>query len=248
MHSSPELDLPTRSGGFLSAADLAVARTPVGAGVIARARYDLDAFDPDLFAALGVDRPSRIAGAIAKRQAEFLAGRMMANCAQKALGRAPCPIEIGENRAPVWPAGLTGSISHARGFCASIAVPAALGDPGIDIEVIAKGRTLDAILRSALSEAEREILNSASDRKPAGGLATLCFAAKETLFKALFPTVGRTFGFAAAELRSLPSDSQISLFLTQDLHRDLRAGQGFDIHYELGASEVLTWLVHPRVA
>lgn len=246
MANTPDFDLPTRSGGFLSAAQMTPAKAPSGSGAIVRASFDLAAFDPDLFAALGVERPTRIAGAITKRQAEFLAGRMMAKLAQEALGHPPCPIPIGADRAPVWPDGVAGSISHARGFCASILVPEVLGNPGIDIEAIAKGRTQDAILRTALCETEHNIIDGAPAPFGKDRLVTLCFSAKETLFKALFPTVGHHFGFGAAQLRDLPTETQISLFLTKDLHRDLPAGQRFDIHYEFGETEVLTWLIHSR--
>lgn len=244
-----EPDLKHLTGGFLSA----VQRQPIGgaigrSGVIMRARYDAAAFRPDLFETLDIPCPARIAAAIAKRQADFLAGRMMAKLAQQALGLPPCPVAIGANRAPVWPDGLAGSISHARGFCASIAVPSALGTPGIDIEAIAQARSQDAILRIALSQPERNLMQDPSARMPVGTLAALCFSAKETLFKALFPTVGHHFGFGAAQLRRLPDQGRLSLFLTQDLHADLRAGQRFDICYDVGAHAVLTWLLHPGSA
>lgn len=245
MQITPDMDISKASGGFLSGLYHAPALPQSGKAVIVRACFDVARYTPDLFDALAIPCPARIQTAIAKRQAEFLAGRMMAKLAQQALNHTPCPIEIGPDRAPIWPDGLAGSISHARGFCASIAGPAHLGRVGIDIEALPKGRTLDAILATALSEPERALIQAPPAPLRTDTLAALCFSAKETLFKTLYPAVGRHFGFAAAELRALPGETEISLYLTQDLTGDLRRGARFDISYRLGASEVMTWLIQP---
>ncbi len=47
------------------------------------------------------------------RAREFAAGRAAARQAMAQLGHAPRPVLQGESLAPVWPAGLTGSITHA---------------------------------------------------------------------------------------------------------------------------------------
>ncbi len=47
------------------------------------------------------------------RAREFAAGRAAAHSAMEQLGHMPRPVLQGDSLAPVWPAGLTGSISHA---------------------------------------------------------------------------------------------------------------------------------------
>ena len=72
--------------------------------------------------------------AVNKRQREFAAGRAAAHTAMANLGVPPQAILNGDDRAPIWPEGLTGSITHTRG-CA-IAIVARNSDVralGIDV-------------------------------------------------------------------------------------------------------------------
>ncbi|WP_425101812.1 4'-phosphopantetheinyl transferase family protein [Tropicibacter sp. S64] len=232
-------DLPELTGGFLAAPDL----TPCLGGILVRGRFDRAHFDPALFDRLALPRPERLSRAVDKRLAEFLAGRALARLAQETLGHVAQPVGIAESRAPVWPAGLSGSISHARGHCACLLLPAAAGQPGIDVEAIASGRALVSIEQIALSARDTAQLHAS--RLPFDVAATLCFSAKETLYKALFPTVRRFFGFEAAEVASPPDARQIRLRLTEDLHGSLPRGAVFDLTCEITGDSVLTWMCHP---
>lgn len=49
----------------------------------------------------------------AARAREFCAGRAAAHAAMEQLGHAPRPVLLGDGQGPVWPPGLTGSISHS---------------------------------------------------------------------------------------------------------------------------------------
>jgi len=238
-HLTPHT-LPAVSQGFLSAPEIDIC----GGKVIVRARFDLSAFDPSLFANLGIKRPETLRSAIPKRLAEFLAGRTLARLAQEALGHRATQIAIGADRAPIWPAQLSGSISHARGYCACIAQDAALGHLGIDIDLVTQNQALEAVLRLVVNADERAVLDAAP--LPLNLGATLVFSAKETLFKALFPVVQRHFGFPAAALRTPPANGRLRLYLTEDLHPTLPADTYFDVTYDSDADHVCTWLVHSR--
>lgn len=216
---------------------------PCLGGLLLTGRFDLSSFDITLFEGLGIPFPARLERAVPKRRAEFLAGRVMARVAQEALGRDALPVGVADSRAPIWPDGLRGSISHARGFCAVLALPEGLGDPGVDIEAIASGNALASIEQITLKGADRELLREAA--LPFAAAATLCFSAKETLYKALYPTVGTFFGFDAAEVASAPSADRIRLRLTRGLAPGLRRGMVFDIGAQMAADHVLTWLRHP---
>jgi enterobactin synthetase component D len=66
----------------------------------------------------GVELPAALERAAARRQIQFLAGRV---CAREAISRlrprVPAgPLPQGEEGCPVWPDGLVGSISHAESF------------------------------------------------------------------------------------------------------------------------------------
>ncbi len=214
-------------------------------GVQVLGRFDLAAFDPRLFADLGIEIPERLGKAVAKRQAEFLAGRVMAKLAQEALGFAAAPVAIGTDRAPEFAAGVAGSISHARGRCACFLVPEALGHPGIDIEAITDGKALRSIQRMVLQPDENTII--AQGAMPVAEAATLTFSAKETLYKALHPVVQAFFGFSAAELACAPADGVLTLRLMETLHASLSEGREFRLRYEVADGHVLTWLLyHPE--
>jgi 4'-phosphopantetheinyl transferase EntD len=65
--------------------------------------------------------PDHLHRAVLKRQVEFLAGRV---CAQQALevlpGHKPGAIPPQPDRAPGWPPGIVGSITHTKGYAAAL--------------------------------------------------------------------------------------------------------------------------------
>ena len=220
--------------GFLSKGQMRVE----GQSVLYIADYDLTRFDDNLFGHLGIDYPPKLARAVTKRRAEYLAGRAIARVAQHEL-EIEGQVGIGADGAPVWPQGLSGSISHSRTRCACLLVPRQASSLGIDTEAIAGASELSTILLTVANARERVLLEG-SDNIAVD--ATLCFSAKETLFKALYSTVKRYFGFECAQLTNLPKDGRIRLSLTQTLHPKLRKGRTFEIKYEIDANYVLTWM------
>ncbi|WP_352542194.1 hypothetical protein [Mesorhizobium sp. M0018] len=79
-------------------------------------RFDFECYTEDLFHKLALPFPPSLCTALPLRGAEFLAGRAMADAALQALGQLTTEIPIGPDRAPVWPKGSVGSITHARGI------------------------------------------------------------------------------------------------------------------------------------
>ncbi|SHH54354.1 4'-phosphopantetheinyl transferase family protein [Marivita hallyeonensis] len=200
--------------------------------------YHPDCYDPALFEAADLPMPPRIARSIRKRQMEFLSGRLLAQTAQAQLGLTPQPIDIAESRAPVWPDGVTGSLSHARGRCAAILSTDTTHHFGIDCEAVVDGSALTAIQTQTLTEADKAFVTTASE-------ATCLFSAKEAVFKALHPQVGRFFGFDAAELAAPIGADSLTLRLTDDLNDGFRAGHLLEVHHQTLESHVLTWLRVP---
>ena len=127
-----------------------------------------------------------MARAVPARQAEFYTGRHLARLALADLGVATAPIERRDDRSPVWPAGVLGSITHTTGICAAAVVRAGtngLVGLGIDAE---QDAVLDpSVVDRVLTWAERRALG---DRAAAD--AIVAFSAKEALFKALHPATG----------------------------------------------------------
>ena len=87
--------------------------------------------DRELFA----DEHAHIALAVPKRRAEFGTARVCARRALTRLGVAPVSLVPTEDRAPLWPNGVVGSITHTSNCCAVVVASArAQRSLGLDIE------------------------------------------------------------------------------------------------------------------
>jgi len=125
------------------------------------------------------------------RQREFQAGRLAARLAQTALNLAPRPVLMAADRAPVWPAGLCGSISHTGDTCIAVVCDdPAIAALGLDVELNAP--LPDEVLDTVLSGEEQAWINRQTNPGP---LARLIFSAKECAYKAQYPLSGQLFGF-----------------------------------------------------
>jgi len=143
-----------------------------------------------------------------KRQGEFRAGRHCAHTALAALGLPLRPILRDERRAPIWPSGYLGSITHCHDYCLAACCKAGdIQSLGIDVEPMEPLKPgLDRYIQS-----EREInFMRAHPHLP----DRLIFSAKESLFKCLYPFVQRFFGFHAVELLIDPELCRFSFIQT----------------------------------
>jgi len=134
-----------------------------------------------------------VARAVTMRQAEFAGGRMAARTALAAMGIAGATIGVGDDRAPIWPAGIVGTITHKAAFAAAaVATRTSYAGLGIDSEVL--GRVTPALWSVIVSDEEQPALRGlAPDEQNLR--ATLLFAAKEAYFKAQYPGTRRLLGF-----------------------------------------------------
>lgn len=129
-----------------------------------------------------------------RRAHEFKLGRLCASLAhQSLLAQELTELAIGPKREPLWPSTVRGSISHCDGYvCAAVGEATQVEYVGIDIEVW--GRVKSELKESICLPGELESLQVGKTEET----LTLIFSAKESLYKALFPKVGRYFGFHAA--------------------------------------------------
>ncbi len=235
--------LPACADPFLSA--IAVFGMETDRLIALEADYKVEAYSPSLFVACDIDFPSRLAGAVAKRQGEFLAGRVLARAALECLRRGNVPIAIGDQGAPVWPIGISGSISHSHGKCVCLLVADENRLVGIDVEKVATGAALDAILKEALSAEERNRVLRQT-RFDATLLATLIFSAKETIFKALHPVVRQFFGFDAAIFNGIGDDDRLRFSIVQSLDECMPKNAEIRIDFETGGGFARTWAILDR--
>ena len=205
--------------------------------VMLHAPFDVAAFDQDLYAYFGVPFPEKFSRAVDKRRADYLAGRALLIRAFEALGLPPQPVATGPDRAPIWPADVTGSISHSRTTCACILSTQTHLRIGIDVETTLSAHSEKAVRKVALTPSELALV---ADHP---GLPAQIFCAKETLFKALYPVVQEFFGFESAELVGLPDETHLQLRLTRSLHPTLPEGTVFSIRHMRLTGQILTWLI-----
>jgi 4'-phosphopantetheinyl transferase EntD len=125
--------------------------------------------------------------AVASRRREFRLGRACAHSALRAAGAASLPLVPGPDRAPIWPAGFVGSITHCEGFVgACVARSGDYAGLGFDAEV---ATALDAeLVASVCTPSERSVPFDASKGK-------ILFAAKEAVHKCVAPKSGIMLDF-----------------------------------------------------
>ncbi|UII70297.1 4'-phosphopantetheinyl transferase superfamily protein [Pseudomonas sp. HN11] len=190
---------------------------PLPDTVFLSTRFDPALLRADDFQRSAVPPPASIQRSVAKRQAEFLAGRLCARAALQQLDHLNCIPAIGEDRAPVWPAHISGSITHSTGHAAAIvAHKAQWRGLGMDLENVL---TLERAERLAGEILTADELQRMADipREQIAQLVTLTFSAKESLFKALYPIVQKRFYFEHAELLEWSESGQLRLRLLTDL-------------------------------
>jgi len=176
---------------------------------------------------------------VAKRQAEYLAGRL---CAREALRRVtgqPGVPAVGADRAPQWPSGVVGSITHGDNWAAALVAPEdrwrALG---LDVERLLPAERAQRLQGEILTAAEVQRLQALDDEARAARIS-LAFSLKESLFKALYPLTLTRFYFHDAELLEIDQDSA-RLRLLIDLNTHWRSGAELDGQFVLFEGKVLS--------
>lgn len=129
------------------------------------------------------------------RLRQYSGGRACAHAALDALGVERAPLLSGDDRPPVWPEGITGSISHTRTWCGAVTGrrddPAiAGGSLGLDGEAV--GRVTERLWRRLFVAEELAHLNALTDPTLA---ATVMFSVKEAYYKAQYPHTRSWVGF-----------------------------------------------------
>src|SRR5204862_697538 len=81
------------------------------------------------------EETAAVVRAVPKRAAEFARGRACARAALAQLGVSSAPLPVGPERAPIWPEGFVGSVTHCRGLVAAVAARSArVSALGLDAE------------------------------------------------------------------------------------------------------------------
>ena len=194
----------------------------------------------DDFARTAVAMPASIQRSVAKRQAEYLAGRLCAREAVLQLDGTLATPGIGEDRAPQWPAHIGGSITHSNGRAAAlVALKRDWSSVGIDLENLLTDERARRLAKEILTPAELQRMASTPAHCVAH-LVTLTFSVKESLFKALYPLVQKRFYFEHAEVLSWSQEGAVRLRLLTDLSAEWYHGRELDAQCVLFEGQLLS--------
>jgi len=143
------------------------------------------------------ERPA-VANATPKRRREFIAGRILARRAMRQLSVRPCAIPSSATRAPVWPNGIVGSISHTDRYCA-VALAHADDFRAIGIDLESASPIESSLWPLICGSNELERLRRSGNDSP-GQDCKVLFCAKEAGYKAQHMLTGQVLDFDAMDV------------------------------------------------
>ncbi|MBM0238145.1 4'-phosphopantetheinyl transferase superfamily protein [Micromonospora sp. ATA32] len=138
--------------------------------------------------------------AVQSRRRDFTAGRVCARRAMAGLGLPAVPVPSAADRAPVWPDGVVGTITHTTGYCAAAAARTTeIRSVGMDAE---RHKELNPGVRRLICLPEEE---ERCARLPSGiSWPAVVFSAKETVYKVWHPVAGSWLDFHDAQVELDP--------------------------------------------
>ncbi|MGA9703968.1 4'-phosphopantetheinyl transferase family protein, partial [Pseudomonas sp.] len=158
------------------------------------------------------------------------------------LDQLDCIPAIGEDRAPVWPAHISGSITHSTGRAAAIVGhKAQWRGLGMDLENLLSLERAERLAGEILTADELQRM-VALPREHIALLVTLTFSAKESLFKALYPIVQKRFYFEHAEVVEWTEAGDIRLRLLTDLSAEWCHGTELIGQFAVDGEQLLSLL------
>ncbi len=151
--------------------------------------------------------------AIPKRAHEFSAGRMCARKCLYSFGIENFEILQGKFGEPLWPNGITGSITHHSGMAIAVSMPLKHGYLGIDIVDLSENLPEPAAVLSEI-ELEGAIFKNVENTE------LLLFSMKESVIKILSPLLQEYVEFRDIEIK-FDDDAAKVKFRAENINIDL---------------------------
>jgi len=146
--------------------------------------------------------------AVTKRRREFTAGRLCARRALSLLGIENYPLLVGQDRLPVWPPGIVGSLSHCGDYCGvAVARRDEIASVGFDVE--RAGPLEPRVIRMICTETESAWAEGTASRTGVDWHKVI-FSAKESTYKCYYPLARRMLNFHDVEVSIDPEESTFS--------------------------------------
>ncbi len=160
------------------------------------------AIAPDAVEELSERERALVERAIDKRKREFATGRRLARAALQTLGLTGVELLNGSDRAPIWPEGVRGSISHCDRSAVVAVTRAEHGTVGVDIEH--RDELKRELWKTVFLPDEIRALDATFSADVRGRMALVLFSAKESLYKAQYPRTATFMGFHELHVAIVP--------------------------------------------
>lgn len=195
----------------------------------------------------GTKLPIDLATAVPSRQLEYLAGRYCCKEALMAMNPVSAPGDVarGADRAPIWPKGIVGAISHAAGVASVALAPVSVcRGIGVDTEIVVGPEEATEVSELIVAPEEFSMLAQRLGCHGPSFAVTLALSAKESVFKCLYPQTRRTFEFRDLSIVSVsPEKSKLTLRMDVALADVVEVGHLMDVRFATCGERVYTGCV-----
>lgn len=182
--------------------------------------------------------------ALPKRRLEFIAGRLCARRALAQFGIEKFPLLVGNNREPIWPTGIVGSISHTEGYCAvAVSRKCLIKTIGLDVELTR--RLSRDCWRQICTRSELAWVDSLPlDRRLENVI--LLFSAKECLYKCQHSISKTWLDFHDVSITINPDIGEFNAILLVNVGSSFKRGTCFRGKYFFRRGYVYTGMSMPN--
>lgn len=178
------------------------------------------------------------------KQDEFLMGRHLVHSSFRNNNLEwEKPVLMGEKREPLFPYGISASLSHNQEF---IVFAFQKGNSLVGIDVESRGRVKVKLEGEILRNEDTFLFDQFDGELSKSDYITLVFSAKESCYKALFPFYKEYFGFKDAYLKEIDSDEgTFKIVVTKKFQSSKSHRMGpliLDGGFKVGSSFIFTYI------
>lgn len=162
----------------------------------------------DYQASLSSSELEVVGKAVEKRKREFSTGRYFSSLALDALGAHERIVGI-SGRRPIWPKGFVGSISHSD-VLAIVIVARRESNKSFGVDIERQLRVTPQMREQVLTAREIQMHSGTKGRD------TVCFSAKESVYKSISPIAEGFVGFHDVEIEITGAESFNAKYIGSD--------------------------------
>lgn len=211
--------------------------------MLGTARFNSHCYESIYCDGMSLEFLHRIGQIPKKTRAQYLASRLLAQEVMEIYGVRNFTLLNYSDRSPVWPRGISGSLSHDRDTIVLAATRRNLL-VGIDVETFMDKCTAQEVAEIIVAKKEIEKIRNLPI--PFRVAVTLAFSLKESLYKALWPRLQQEMDFCHVNLVDIDCENQYAtLKLNYSFQKNFSHSSLFHARFSLGLNRAFTILLHP---